>query len=71
MSYAVNKATSFAIIDAKLFVLVVTLSTQDNTKLVQRLKSGLKRTINRNKYQSKATIQVQNQCLNSLIDLSF
>ena len=29
-----------------------TLSTQDNGKLVQQLKSGFKRTINWNKYQS-------------------
>ena len=30
----------------KLFVLVVTLSTQDNAKLLQQLKSGFRRTIN-------------------------
>ena len=30
-----------------------TLSTQDNTKLHQELKSGFKHTINWNKYQSK------------------
>ena len=32
----------FAITDAKLYVPVVTLSTQDNAKLVQQLKSGFK-----------------------------
>ena len=43
-------AGKFTIIDTKLYVLVVTLSTQDNTKLLQQLKSGFKRTINWNKY---------------------
>ena len=42
----------FAIADTKLYVQVVTLSTQDNAKLLQQLKSGFKRTINWNKYQS-------------------
>ena len=43
------KATTFAITDTKLYVSVVTLSTQGSTKLLQELKSGFKRTINRNK----------------------
>ena len=34
----------------------VNLSTQDNAKLLQPLKSGLKHKINWNKYQSKSTI---------------
>ena len=34
--------------DTKLYVPVVTLSTQDNAKLLQQLKSGFKRTINWN-----------------------
>ena len=41
----------FAITDTKLYVPVVTLSTQENTKILPQLKSGLKRTINWNKYQ--------------------
>ena len=45
-------AERFALTDAKLFVLVVTLSTQDNATLLQQLKSGFKRTINWNKYLS-------------------
>ena len=36
----------FTITDTKLFVPVVTLSTQDNSKLHQLLKSGFRRTIN-------------------------
>ena len=39
---------NFAITETKLYVPVVTLSTQDNAKLLQQLKSGFKRTINRN-----------------------
>ena len=36
----------FARTDTKLYVPVVTLSTEDNTKLLEQLKSGFKRTIN-------------------------
>ena len=39
-------AGKFAITETKLYVPVVTLSTQDNAKLLQQLKSGFKRTIN-------------------------
>ena len=46
--------------DTKLYVPVVTLPTQDNAKLLQQLKSGFKRTINWNKYQSKGTVQQKN-----------
>ena len=38
---------------------------------MQQLKSGFKRTINWNKYQSKVTIQAPNPYLDYLIDLSF
>ena len=43
---AANQATTFTLTDAKLYVLVVTLSIDDNAKLLQQLKSGFKRTIN-------------------------
>ena len=36
---AANQGTTFAIIDTKLCILIVTLSTDDNTKLLQQLKS--------------------------------
>ena len=42
----------FTITDTKLYVPVVTLSIEDNSKLLQQLKSGFTRTINWNKYQS-------------------
>ena len=43
-----NQAITFAITDTKLCLLAVTLSTQDNAKLPQKLKSGFKRTMNWN-----------------------
>ena len=47
-----TRETKFKITETKLYVPVVTLSTQDNAKLLQQLKSGFKRTINWNKYES-------------------
>ena len=41
----------------------MTLSTQDNVKLLKQLEPGFKRTINWNKYQSKITEQTQNRHL--------
>ena len=46
-------AAKFAILkisNTKLFIPVVTLSMQDNTKLLQQLNSGFKQTINCKKY---------------------
>ena len=43
---AANQNATFAITDTKLYVPVVTLSTQDNSKLLQQLKSSFKRVIN-------------------------
>ena len=64
----VNRVTTFAITDTKFYVPVETLSTSDNTKLLQQLKSGFKRKINWNKNQSKVTIERQKQYLGFLID---
>ena len=63
--------TSFLITDTKLHIPVVTLSTQDNAKIIERLKSGFKRTINWNKCQTKISTEKQNQYLDFLIDPSF
>ena len=41
----------FAIIETKLYVPAITLSTTDNGKLRQQLKSALKKTISWNKYE--------------------
>ena len=61
----------FAITDTKLFVPVVSLSTQDNANLFQQLKSGFRRTINCNKYQSDSKTYAQNRYLNHLVNPSF
>ena len=52
-------AGTFAITNTKLYIPVVTLSSQDNPKLLQQLKSGFKRTITWNKYQSEPKIYTQ------------
>ena len=41
-----NQNTTFATTDTRLYVQVVTLSTEDNAELLQQLKSGFKCTIN-------------------------
>ena len=66
-----NQAATFSITDAKLYVPVVTSSTQDNAKLLEQLKSDFKRTINWNKYQAKVSAEGVNQYLDFLIDPSF
>ena len=45
-----NQGTTFSITGSKIYVRVVTLSTQDNGKLLEQLKSGFKLTIHLNKY---------------------
>ena len=66
-----NQVPTFTVTDTKLYVSLVTLSTQDNTKLFEQIKSGFKRTIIWNKYQFKITTQAQNQYVDYLIDPSF
>ena len=62
---------TFQITDTKLYVPVVTLSKENDIKLLEQLKSGFKRTIKWNKYRSQMTIQPQNNNLNYLIDPTF
>ena len=66
-----NQIPTFAITDKKRYVPVMTLSAQDDDELLKQLKTGLKRTINRNRYQSEPALQAQNCFLNYLIDLNF
>ena len=66
-----NGAGTFEITDTKLYVPVVTLSTQENTKLLQQLKSGFKRVINWNKYLSKPELLRRNANLNHSVEPSF
>ena len=64
-------AGRFAISDTRLYVPVVILSAQENTKLLQLLKSGSKRVINWNKYLSKSELLAQNPNLNHLVEPRF
>ena len=66
-----NGAGTFAITDTKLYVPVVTLSTQENTKFLQQLKSSFKIVINWNKYLSKPELLAQNPNFNHLVEPSF
>ena len=62
---------TFTITDTNLYVPVVTLSTQDDSKLLRQLKVGFKITINWNKYALNVTAQQQNRCLDLLINPNF
>ena len=62
---------TFTITDTRLYVQVVTLSTNDIVKLLQQLKPGFKRKFNWNKYQSKITTQAPNEYLDYIIDAIF
>ena len=50
---------------------VVTLSSEDDNKLLEQLKSGFKGTIKWNKYRSEITEQTKTNNLNYLIDPTF
>ena len=67
----INQNPTFTITETNLHVPVVTLSTQDNSKLLPQLKSGFKITISWNKYLSKPELLAQNANLNHLIEPSF
>ena len=62
---------TFKITDTKLYVPVVTLSTEDNNNFLEQLKSGFKKTIKWNKYRSELTNQTKTNNLNYLIDPTF
>ena len=59
---------SLAINDCKLYIPVVTLSKDDEIKLLTNLKSGFTREIEWNKYRSKMSTEAINNNLNILID---
>ena len=48
----------FQITDTKLYVPVVTLSKENDTKLLEQLKLGFKRTMNWNKYRSLFNLKI-------------
>ena len=49
-----TKETTFAITGTKHYVLVLTLATQVSAKLLEQLKSSVKRILNWNKHDPKA-----------------
>ena len=61
----------FTVTEANLYVPVVTLSTQDNSKLLPQVKNGFKRIITWNKYLPKPELLAQNVNLNPLIETIF
>ena len=69
---SVNDPTdeTFKVTDTKLFVPAVTLSTEDD-KLIEQLKTRIRRTIDWNKYRSEVTTKAKTNNLNYLIDLTF
>ena len=66
-----NQNPTFEITETKLYVPVVTLSAQDNAKLLIQLKSGFKTTINWNEYLSKPELLAKNPNFNHLVEPSF
>ena len=66
-----STGATLAINDWKLYVPAVTLSKDDEIKLLINLKSGLKREIIWNKYRSQMTTEAFNNNLNILIDPTF
>ena len=66
-----NEGGKFVINETKNYVSVVTLSIQDDAKLLQQWKSTFKRRINWNKYLSKPELLAQNQNLSHLVEPSF
>ena len=54
-----------------MYVPAVTLSAENDNKLLEQLKTGFKRTITWNKYRSEMSSQTKNNNLNYLIDPTF
>ena len=59
------------IIYTKLHVPVVTLSKENDKKLLEQLKSGFKKNVKWNKYRSQMTVQSKNNNLNHSTDPTF
>ena len=65
------QAAMLSITDRKLYIPVVILSTPDNAKQLEKLKSDFKRTINWDKYKTTVSAERQNRYLDFLIDPNF
>ena len=62
---------TFQINSTKLYVLVVTLSINDNMIFLKNIRQGFKRTVSRNKYRSEITTQTKNNNLDYMIHPTF
>ena len=62
---------TLAINDCKLYIPIVTLSKDDEIKLLTNLKSGFTREIEWNKYRSQMTTETVNNNLTILVDPTF
>ena len=68
---AAPTSAAFKIKDTKLYVPVVTLSAENDNKLLEQLKTGFKRTVKWNKFRSEISNQTRNNNLNYLIYPTF
>ena len=66
-----QQGATFKITDTKLYVPIVTLSTEDDNKLLEQLKTGFQKTIRWNKYMSEMSKQTKTNSLNYLVDPTF
>ena len=62
---------TFRVTSCRLYVPVVTLPTKNDNKLLDKLKSGFRRTIKWNEYVSEIPSQARNDNLNCFIDPTF
>ena len=65
------ESAAFKIKDYKLYIPVVTLSAEDDNKLLEQLKTGFKRKIKWNQHRSEMSNQTKNNNLNYLIYPTF
>ena len=68
---ASGTGATFQITDTKWYVPIVTLSTENDKRLLEQLRKGFKRTIKWNKYSSEMTNQTKNNNINYLINPAF
>ena len=66
-----NEVPTLTTTETNLYAPVVTLSTEDNSKLLPQLKNAFKRTITWNKYLEKPESLAQNANLNHLTESRF
>ena len=64
-------STIFQISNAKLQVLLVSLTINDNINFLKNIKQGLKRTFYKNRYRSEITTQPKHNKLDDTIDPTF